>query len=85
MASKVDPCLFLYKNVICMVYVYSCLFWACSQSYIDTLIHYFKEYRTSYNWGCLLLAATVKLGSYNMIHIPEYDNNGTPKSQATQK
>ena len=29
--SKVNPCLFMYKTVVCVVYVYDCLFWARSQ------------------------------------------------------
>ena len=28
--SKMDPCLFMSKTVICVVYVHDCLFWACS-------------------------------------------------------
>ena len=31
---KVDTCLFMSKTVICVVYVYACLFWAHSQSNI---------------------------------------------------
>ena len=33
--SKADPCLFMSKTVICVVYVDDCLFWERSQSEID--------------------------------------------------
>ena len=33
--SKVDPCMFMSKPMICVVYVDNCLFWARSQSEID--------------------------------------------------
>ena len=49
--SKVDPCLFMYKTVICVVYVDDCLFWARSQSEIDNVMKSFKEDGPSYNWG----------------------------------
>ena len=39
--SKVDPCLFMSKTVICVVYVDDCLFWARSQFDIDNLMNYF--------------------------------------------
>ena len=48
--SKVDPCLFMSKTIICVVYVYDCLFWARSQYYIDGVMKSFKEYGSSYNW-----------------------------------
>ena len=48
--SKVDSCLFMSKTVICVVYVYDCLFWERSQSAIDNLMKSFKEYGPSYNW-----------------------------------
>ena len=38
------------KTVICVVYVYDCLFWEFSQSEIDNVMNYFKEYVPSYNW-----------------------------------
>ena len=47
--SKVDPCLFMYKTVICVVYVDDCFFWAHSQSDIDNVMNSFKEYVPSYN------------------------------------
>ena len=31
---------------------------------------------------CLLLTAKAKIGNFNTIHIPKYDNNGTHKAQA---
>ena len=48
--SKVDPCLFMSKTVICVVYVYDFLFWAHSQSYIDNVMKSFTEDGPSYNW-----------------------------------
>ena len=48
--SKVDPCLFMSKTVICVVYVDDCLFWAFSKSEIDNVMKSFKEDVTSYNW-----------------------------------
>ena len=33
---------------------------------------------------CSLIAATEKIGYYNIISIPEYEYNGTTKSQATK-
>ena len=50
MMSKVDPCLFMSKTVICVVYVDDFLFWAHSQSEIDNVMKSFKEDGTSYNW-----------------------------------
>ena len=47
---KMDPCLFMSKNVICVVYVDGCLFWSCSQSEIDDIIKPVKEDVPSYNW-----------------------------------
>ena len=48
--SKVDPCPFVSKTVICVVYVDDCLFWARSQSDIDNVMKSFKDYGPSYNW-----------------------------------
>ena len=48
--SKVDPCLFMSKNVIFVVYVDDCLFWACSKSEIDNVMKSFREDGASYNW-----------------------------------
>ena len=50
MMSKVDPCLFMSKTVICVVYVDDCLFWASSKSEIDNVIKSFKEDGHSFNW-----------------------------------
>ena len=50
MMSKVGPCLFMSKTVICVVYVDDCLFWAPSQSEIDNVMKSFKEDGPSYNW-----------------------------------
>ena len=41
--SKVDPCLFMYKTVICVVYVDCCLYWESSQYDIDNVMKPFKE------------------------------------------
>ena len=38
---KVDPCMFMSKTVICVVYVDDCLFWECSQSDIDNVMKSF--------------------------------------------
>ena len=43
LVSKVDLCLFMYKTVMFVVYVYTCLFWARSQPDIDNAMKYFKE------------------------------------------
>ena len=51
MVSKVNPCMFMSKTVICVVYVDNCLFWERSQSDIDNVMKYFKEDGPSYNWG----------------------------------
>ena len=48
--SKVDPCLFMSNNLICVVYVDDCLFWARSQSDIDNVMKSFKKDDPSYNW-----------------------------------
>ena len=48
--SKVDPCLFVSKTVICVVYVDDCICWARSQSKIDYVMKSFKEDGTSNNW-----------------------------------
>ena len=48
--SKVNPCLFMSKTVIFLVYVDDCLFWTRSQSEIDNVIKSFKEDVHSYNW-----------------------------------
>ena len=50
MMSNVDPCLFMSKTVIYVVYVDGCLFWEHSQSDIDNEMNYFKEDGPSYNW-----------------------------------
>ena len=41
--SKVDPCLFMSKNIIFVVYVDYCLFWVFPQSEIDYVNTSFKE------------------------------------------
>ena len=49
-ASKVGLCLFISKNVICVVYVDDCIFLEILQYDIGNIIKYFKEDGTSYNW-----------------------------------
>ena len=39
--------MFMSKTVICVLYGDDCLFWARSQSEIDNVMKYFKEYGTS--------------------------------------
>ena len=50
MVSKVDPCLFMSKTVMSVVYVDDCLFWGRSQYDIDNVMKYFKENGLSYSW-----------------------------------
>ena len=45
---KVDPCVFMTKTVMCVVYVDDCISWSCSQSDIDNVIKYFNEDGPSY-------------------------------------
>ena len=52
-ASKVDTYLFMSKTVMCVVYLYDCLFWARKKSDINNSVNYFKEDGPSYNWGHL--------------------------------
>ena len=48
--SKLDPCVFMSKTIICVLYVDDFMFWARSQSDIDNSMKSFKEDGTSYNW-----------------------------------
>ena len=50
MVTKVDPCLFISKTLICVVYVDTCLFWECSQSNIDKVVSFSEKGGLSYNW-----------------------------------
>ena len=50
MMRNVDPCLFMSKNVICVLYVDDCIFWARSKYDIDNVMKSFKEDGPSYNW-----------------------------------
>ena len=47
--SKVDPCLFLSKDIVCICYVDDCLFFAHKQEKIDELLKSFKEDGDEYN------------------------------------
>ena len=48
--SNADPCLFMSKTVICVVYVDDCIFWARSQYEINNAMKSFKDDGSSYNW-----------------------------------
>ena len=48
--SKLYPCLFMSKTVICVAYVDDCLFWSSSKSDIDNVMNSFKEDGPSYIW-----------------------------------
>ena len=41
--SKVDPCLFLLKDIVCICYVDDCLFVAYKQEELDELLKSFKD------------------------------------------
>ena len=42
--SKLDPCLFIHKEVICLVYVDDCLFFARNATNIDIILEKLKNY-----------------------------------------
>ena len=42
--------MFMFKTVICAVYVDDFMFWSCSQYDIDNVMNSFKGGGTSYNW-----------------------------------
>ena len=44
---KAYPCMFMYKNMISVLYVDDCLFWARLKSDIDNVMNYFKYDVTS--------------------------------------
>ena len=48
--SKVDPCLFISKDIVCICYVDDCLFFAHKQEKLDELLKSFKEDGDEYNW-----------------------------------
>ena len=48
--NKVDPCLFMSKTVVGVVYVGDSIFWERSKYDIDNLINSLKEDGPSYNW-----------------------------------
>ena len=48
--SRVDPCLFYSKTVICVFYVDDCLLWSKSQSEIDKLLESFEKDGDKFNW-----------------------------------
>ena len=47
--SKVDPCLFISKDIVCICYVDDCLFFAHKQEKLDELLKSFKEDGDEYN------------------------------------
>ena len=49
MMSKVDPCLFMSKTVICVVYMDDCLFWESLESHINNDMKYLKGNEPSYD------------------------------------
>ena len=49
--SKVNPCMFMSKTVIYVVYVDYCLFLSHSQSDRDSIIIIFNEDGPRYIWG----------------------------------
>jgi hypothetical protein len=49
-ASKVDPCLFISKHLICMIYVDDVCVVGTSQAKIDALLQSFKDDGDQYNW-----------------------------------
>ena len=71
--SKVDPCLFMFKTVICLVYVDDCLFWARSQSEIDNVMKSFKEDGPSYKWE---QSKGESASKFLGIDIKTFDNGG---------
>ena len=73
MMSKVDPCLFMYKTVICVIYVDDCLFWARSQSEIDNVMKSFKEDIPSYNWE---YSKGESVSEFLCIDIKTFDDGG---------
>ena len=72
--SKVDPCLFMSKTVICVVYVDDCLFWARSQSEINNVMKSFKEDGPSYNWEH---SKVESVSEFLGIDIKTFDNCGS--------
>ena len=38
------------KNLICVEFLDDCIFWILSQSDIDKVMKYLKDYGTRYNW-----------------------------------
>ena len=71
--SKVDPCLFMSKTVICVVYVDDCLFWARSKYDIDNVMNYFKQDGTSNN---LKHSKGESVSDFLGIDIKTLDNGG---------
>ena len=71
--SNVDPCLFMSKTVICVVYVDDCLFWERSQSEIDNVMRYFKEDGPNYNWEH---SKGESVSEFLGIDIKTFDNGG---------
>ena len=71
--NNVDPCLFMSKTVICVVYVDDCFFWARSKSEIDNIMKSFKEDGPSYNWE---RSKGESVSEFLGIDINTFDNGG---------
>ena len=41
--GNIDPCLFIHPNIICIIYVDDCLFFAYSHTIIDNMIEDFHQ------------------------------------------
>ena len=82
MTSKVDPCLFMSKTVICVVYVDDFLFWERSQYEIDNVMNYFKKDFPSYNWG---YSKGKSLSGFLGIDIKKLDDGGLERGFVTSK
>ena len=46
LVRKVDPCLIMINNMICLVYVYGCIYCLNLKYDINKVMNYFKEYKT---------------------------------------
>eukprot|EP00957_Ditylum_brightwellii_P195588 14903108-Ditylum_brightwellii.AAC.1 len=49
-ACKADPYLFIFKKVVCIMYVDDCLWFARDSKYIDAVLKSSKEDGDKYNW-----------------------------------
>eukprot|EP00957_Ditylum_brightwellii_P153174 11658913-Ditylum_brightwellii.AAC.1 len=49
-ACNADPCVFISKKVVCIVYVDDCIWFARDSKDIDDVLKSFKEDGNKYNW-----------------------------------